>query len=213
MKENGKFIYFGKYPQSLSYGENNANETVIVNGQKYLLEEIKWRVLKKYEDKVLLFSEYVLDSKVFSKDTNEYDNSFIRNWLNNDFINKAFTETEKEMILTTYIENKSSEDNPLFSSDIDLDYFPTNDKIFLLSIDDITNEEYGFPTHQGETSTRIKKATDYAVAKGYEDWYYLRTPSSVYPYKVSVVAEEGDIYWDDVSHNGCGVAMAMWIKL
>lgn len=213
MQINSKFVYFGKYPQSICLDNETNKETITVNETKYFVEEIKWRVLKKCENKALLFSEYILDTKIFNETTNEYENSYIRKWLNNEFLNNAFTQNEQEKILTTFIESKEQTDNPLFSSDIELNRNPTNDKIFLLSIKDITNDDYGFPEHQGETSTRIKKATAYAKTLGFEGWYYLRTPSSIYPYSISVVSSEGDVYWDDVCHNGCGIAMAMWIKL
>ncbi len=213
MQISSKFVYFGKYPQNICLENNTSKQTIIEEGQMYFVEDIKWRVLTKCKDKALLFSEYILDTKIFNADTNEYENSYIRKWLNNEFYNKAFTQIEQETILTTQIENKEMTNNPLFSNDNDLNRNPTNDKIFLLSINDITNEDYGFPEHQGETAARIKKATAYAKALGFEGWYYLRTPSSIYPYSVSVISEEGDIYWDDVSHKGCGIAMAMWIKL
>lgn len=213
MKVESKFIYFGRYPQSRCVEVNPSNKTISIGEEMFLLEPIKWRVLKKCENKALLFSEYILDTQIFNKDTNEYEISNIRNWLNNDFLDIAFTKEEQEEILRTHQENKENRDNPLFSSDIDLNRNPTNDKIFLLSIEDITNEDYGFPSHQGETATRIKKPTKYAETQGAENWYYLRTPSSIYPYSVAVITEEGDIFWDNVSHNGCGIAMAMWVKL
>ena len=61
----------------------------------------------------------------------------------------------------------------------------TTDKVFLLSLQEATNSEYGFGAYSEEDSTRIRVTTDYAKAtgayqgdpsKGYGGWWWLRSP-------------------------------------
>lgn len=122
-----------------------------------------------------------------------YEHSTIRNYLNGlggwkdrGLIDRMFTETSKALISITEVVNdgESTQDhlkNELKPADgtvknsndelVDYTCANTNDKLFLLSINDITNEEYGFaPTTElkgydyPNLDTRKKYGTDYALA-------------------------------------------------
>ena len=66
----------------------------------------------------------------------DYANSSIRQWLNNDFYNTAFSSSEKSKIVTAEYENKST-----YSSKYDSE--TTYDKITLLSYWDAEDINYG----------------------------------------------------------------------
>ena len=117
--------------------------------------EIEWQVLAIENGWMLLISRYALD-------TQPYHNTFanvtwetcsLRRWLNNDFLNKAFNEKEKEAILAGLVSNGSYHDGSWITNEIDIDSWQptmdlkefgesgrqvfgssgTEDKVFLLS--------------------------------------------------------------------------------
>ena len=81
------YVTLGQYEQ-----DNNLS-----NGP----EEIEWLVLAIVDQKALLVSKYGLDTKPFNEIRKEitWENSTIRNWLNNEFYNNAFSSSEKNKII------------------------------------------------------------------------------------------------------------------
>ena len=107
-------LWFGKYPQKQITQEDGAiysvlkneinwdlNNDVIINGSKYhktennyfKYEPIKWRVLHYENSEAFLLADAILDSQPYHSENEEIDweKSSIRAWLNNEFINKAFS--------------------------------------------------------------------------------------------------------------------------
>ena len=67
----------------------------------YQGEPVEWRVLDKKDGEILLLSEYGLDILPFDDSGSGsiiWENSSIRNWLNNEFYNSTFSEEEQENI-------------------------------------------------------------------------------------------------------------------
>ena len=124
--EVGDYVKFGNYPQTAE-GEE---------------QPIEWQVLAKEGNKMLVLSKYGLDAKRFDSSSQNWGNSEIRQWLNNDFYDKAFNEKEKKSIIFSNL------------SDVD-----TIDRVFLLSKD----EAEKFFANDEE---RKCKATEYAVKNG-----------------------------------------------
>ncbi|MBN1777921.1 MAG: hypothetical protein JW811_07345, partial [Clostridiales bacterium] len=118
----GELVLFGQYEQDNDNG----------NGMEY----ITWRVLDSDENKALLISVYNLDCGKYHEqfEAVTWENATLRSWLNNDFLNTAFTQQEQESIVTATISN---EDSFLFGTDGGLD---TQDQVFLLSLTEV--EEY-----------------------------------------------------------------------
>ena len=159
-----------------------------VNGEKYAIAEkslmyyegyyvfkfepIKWRVLSVKDGKAFLLSEYGLDRQEYDTNLSSYilytgngtttwEESTIRSWLNDYFISMAFTETEKKLIKQASIKNKS---NPTYGTD---GGEKTKDKIFLLSINDVTNKKLGFSTDLNLADNERECAvTAYASCRG-----------------------------------------------
>ena len=190
----GGIIKLGKYKQS---GKNENPE------------DIEWQVLDRQGDKVLVISKYGLDCKQYNETNKDimWENCMLRKWLNNDFINAAFTAEEKTMIPTVTV---SADKNPNYSTN------PgnvTQDKMFLLSIAEA--KEY-FASNE----ERKCNATEYAGAQGaYTDssqncWWWLRSPAS-HQNCASSVAIFGDVrlYGNLVSNAYGAVRPAMWIDL
>lgn len=89
--KTGEIITFGKYPYA-------------ANGKEMPIE---WIILDRKGSKALLISRYGLDykqynDKVIGKNIG-WANSTIRKWLNGDFMNKAFSNKEKQSIVKTFV--------------------------------------------------------------------------------------------------------------
>lgn len=62
-------------------------------------EPIKWNILEQKDNKVLIISSLILDAHEFGSDnTNDYELSDIKQWLNGTFYNTAFSQYQKNMI-------------------------------------------------------------------------------------------------------------------
>lgn len=172
-------ITMGVYPQSES-GDNKA---------------ISWDILKKEDDKALIVSHYILDSKRFDDDSSDYKESEIRAWLNDEFYNNAFTSEEKAKILTTSVVQGAE------------------DKLFLLSTSEVM--EY-YPKHK----SRIAPRTKYSKAQGLFDnetsngCYWLRTANYDTQYEeADIIIYDGTLAADFVYLNFYGVRPACWVAL
>lgn len=175
-------IYFGTYKQS-SNGSGGYNT-----------DPIKWRVLSNASGQLFLLSDQNLD--VFQYHTEREDvtweTSTMRSWLNgydaasniggsngidytgDNFLDNAFSAKEQTAIVETAVVNDANTDYDTDGGN------NTNDRIFLLSIEETYNRNY-FPTY-----TNFSTNTDYVAAggklgsdmygAGEADWWWLRSP-------------------------------------
>ena len=198
----GSYVAFGKYEQDNS----------LINGK----EDIEWLVLDREGTNLLLISRYALDCKNFNEGNADitWENCSLRRWLNQTFINGAFSVQEQKVIQTV---NVSADKNPDFDISSGNN---TTDKIFVLSI----TEAYNYFSYD---SMRQCNPTDYAVAQGvYPDnnymkdsrptcWWWLRTPGDV-ANSAAGVRNDGSIgmdgfYFKDI--NDFAVRPALWVNV
>lgn len=164
-----------------TYQDDNGYTYGNVYWFKY--EPIEWRVLDP--DTGMVMSETVIDSQEYNnyiiknigshlgrkQRANNYAYSSIREWLNDDFYNVAFSADEQNVIEYMELDNSACSDSlDAYGSE------STYDKIYLLSYDDALNMDYGF----GSSSDRATGSSEYAKCQGvldkgnYSDWW-LRT--------------------------------------
>ena len=154
----GSVITFGRYPQTES-GE---------------ILPIKWRVLEVKDGKAFLLADKGLDAVQYNTEHEEitWKTSSIRQWLNTDFYNAAFNDSEKSRIAITVLKNPDDPKNGTKGGG------DTRDRIFLLSLD----EAEWYLMYNAE---RILKPTSYAVKRGawvdeksQSTWWWLRSPGN-----------------------------------
>lgn len=148
-------VYFGNYIQK----DTNGDGKVTDEDEK---QPIKWRVLSVEEDgTALLLADKLLDMQPFDKNGKiDWEECTLRTWLNSTFLNAAFTEAEQEVIAETELETESAA--------------TVTDNIYLLSLEEVSNPEYGFhPLIDCESNTRKAEGTDLAV---FNNIWWLRTP-------------------------------------
>lgn len=189
----GDYVIFGSYEQD--------NDTT--NGN----ENIEWLVLEVEDDRMLVISKYALDCKQYNVLYVEttWETSNIRKWLNNNFINIAFSGDEKSIISTTTI---PADKNPKYNTKPGSD---TQDQVFLLSISEVQK-------YFDDQYSRECVPTEYAVENGADiredncKWW-LRTVGRT---KFSVL---GVGFYGEVADNGIDITKsysvrpAMWIDL
>lgn len=192
----GEYITLGAYEQ-----DNNT-----ANGK----EAIEWLVLDVQDNKALVISKCALDCRQYHTEMTDvtWENCQLRTWLNSDFLDSAFTDSEAEKILSATVTADYSED---FGTDPGND---TQDKIFLLSI---TEAEKYFEN----PAERCCTATEYAKAQGVWDgspngncWWWMRSPGRYQRYATYInhngnVSEDGDY----VNYGDNAVRPAMWIEI
>ena len=202
-------VYFGNYYQSDATGNTK--------------DPIKWRVLSVDGDDAFLMADQNLDAKPYNTffTSVTWETCTLRSWLNgygasdnveetdyssNNFLNTAFTAEERAAIRQTAVVN---EDNPYYGTEGGND---TQDKVYLLSIAEASNAEYGFnSTFDTKSKTRVSTNTAYTAGKsgmnsvGAADDWWLRSPGN-YSYSASRVPDYGygysynnNVYNEDVA--------------
>ncbi len=197
--EIGDTIILGHYEQ-----DNNASNKK---------EPIEWTVLDydAENNKALLISHYGLDVPAYNTMDNEitWEKCTLRTWLNQNFLDVAFTSKEKSAILTTSVDNSSKQGYKEFISKSGNN---TQDKIFVLSY----HEAFDLYFHSDHA--RVSKPTAYAVARGaYESsngscWWLLRSPGSSLNYAAGIFSD-GLCYSFDVVNTTCAIRPAFWLNL
>ena len=169
---------------------------------------------------------------------NNWEYCFLRGWLNETFYNEVFNNLQKEIIKTMKLDNSARSCNPNeypkyygYGENAGKNKFAdqckdTDDKIFLLSLRDVTTTAYGFKKDVlAEDSARNLQASDFAKLHGapmntndkkYVTWY-TRSPAPAngnqgYATFVLDRHAKGAIDSIDLVPDG-GVVPALWITL
>ena len=176
-------IYFGSYYQSSSEFK----------------EPIKWRVLSVEGNDAFLLADTNLDIMNYDSEFADrtWEQCILRSWLNgydstenvngidytnNNFIDVAFSKDEQNAIFNTYVVNDDNEFGMKGGND-------TVDKDFLLSINEIFTEKYGFLSTNDYDAAKQGFNTQYIAsggtshynpnnipAAGKRAYWYLRSP-------------------------------------
>ena len=207
----GQTVLFGHYEQ----------DNILENGA----EPVEWQVLTVQNDRALLLSKNALDFRAMNDHFVQmiWENSGMRQWLNNDFYYRVFTESEKSQIIAVFNENP---DNVQFGTD---GGNVTEDRVFLLSYDEIMrylpagNRTCGVTDYARAQSQYIASQRIYDKAgminRGYAVWW-LRTPGMAPGYFMTVGSDvnlEGngpfslEYHSSDISYDD--VRPALWVKI
>lgn len=186
-------------------------------------ERIKWRVMQNNGSNLLLVSDKALDDKEYNKlGENDFaftpvtwETSTLRQWLNSSFYAAAFSGREQEAILEQTLTNEDHENGTEGGND-------TRDKVYLLSLREAANSDYGFCQEYKDKYTRSREmaASDYAYIIG--AWvsdnidytgtsYWLRSPGNSES-KAAFVSYVGYILQDLQATEDEGVVPALTIS-
>ena len=158
-KAVGSIVTFGAY-------EQDGDPT---NGA----EPVEWIVLDVQDGKSLLISKYGLDARPYHEDGKTdvtWETCDLRAWLNNEFLNTAFSIEEQDRIPTAIV---PAERNPKFDTDPGKD---TQDKVFLLSIQDANQYFASDADRQCKPTETVAQKCAPDEESGCCSWW-LRSPS------------------------------------
>lgn len=157
---------------------------------------IKWRVIDVKDKKVLIITDSIFRLLPFDKKHEDSDyiplweNSGIRKWLNEDFLNMFLSEDERKRVIDSNIHN----DNVKKYDDSIVEAHDTEDKVFLLS-----EEEAKIYFHDNDERCCEKC-----------NWMLRTTTNS---YSVKNIDYTGEVNGVSGYDGYVGIRPAMWIKL
>jgi len=148
-KTVGSIVTFGRYEQ------DNQTE----NGP----EAIEWIVLDVEGDKALLLSKYGLEPIQYHKKYVRitWENCTLRSWLNDTFLNTAFTPEEQTAVLLTEVDNSPAQCYGKWTTPSGNN---TQDRVFLLSYAE-ANKYFDATWENGANEKSRAAMTPYAVAR------------------------------------------------
>ena len=168
-KKDTRYEFEGKFYYNVQ--ENKFNKRVFEHERAdgsynfYTVEPLQWIEIYTNEKYSVLISKNIIDAKMFNLDRNAHRNSrnnqlkpandwevsYIRRWLNNDFYYDAFDDKEISFIQYAQISNALSSGYVDYAQDRE----STKDMVFLISHEEIYRVGHG-----------CAKVTDYARARG-----------------------------------------------
>lgn len=188
-------VWFGNYWQEDTNGDGVADQ----NDAK---QPIKWRVLSVDGDDAFLLADKNLDCRPYNVTDRgvTWETCTMRSWLNgygleeniegrdyssnNSFLANAFSAEEQSAIQITNVVNNDVHDAEGGND--------TQDKVYLLSLDEVTNPVYRFsPNVDQKDENRRTENTGYARAQGADGvdgrgYWWLRSPGITSNYAASV---------------------------
>ena len=192
-------------------------------------EESEWIVLDVQDGKSLLLSRYLLDAVPYhtkSKNMTWKDCS-LRKWLNQEFLEAAFTEGEQEVSLVTEVDNSKKQGWKKWKKT--KGGKNTKDRIFLLSFAE-ANQYLGVSREGSDNPLAWAEVTEYALRKGayfvpleglsslwnegdpaYGCWW-LRSPGYV-QYDAADVNQKGTLIDNSVISEETCIRPAFWLDL
>ena len=195
----------------------------VTYGETYYfkVETIRWRILSEDGETAIILCDSIIAKHRYDDSSNNYANSEIRQWLNDTFYETAFTELQREMILTTNVDNSVASTGYSSNSYACED---TEDKIFLLSYKEATNSAYGFSTsYSTYDEARRMQTSDYCRATGVymntlsgyygNGVWWLRSPDSDISFRARYVRSDGDVGYGEARGSNRGVVPALQIRL
>lgn len=163
------------------------------------LEDIQWRVLAIQDGNALLLSDRALEAMSFNGTYGQtsWKNSSARSWLNDEFLNTAFTEQEQEIIVETQTEKGCNDHVFLLSYTEATRYLRSEDSRICEPTNHVASQEADAPT------TRETK-------NGTAVWWWLRSMAEDNS-QAYFVNFEGKIYTNMVGNNYLSLRPAIWV--
>lgn len=176
-------------------------------------EPIEWIVIKTEKDKAYVVSKYILDQKQYGTTNgtqeiqNQWSNSALRAWLNDEFFENVFSADEKLRILPTITSQRDS----------------ASDYVFCITREELLEYDLGV----AETTAYARANGVYGLyetvnGSGLEGFYWLRMADdfdvNIHPTEVLIETytkkiEHTEILWAAIDRTDIGVRPAMWIEV
>jgi hypothetical protein len=160
-------------------------------GSRFTVENVTWRVLDRRDGRLLIIRERIHSTRPYHQPGGDitWEHCTLRQWLNTEYLNSlplSWASRIVEVINQNPIDPKLGTEG----------YNVTNDKVFLLSID--------------EANRYFKDDNDRAA----DYWWWLRSPGDNAD-RAAIVLSDGYVNaaGNDVDYGNCGVRPALWLNL
>lgn len=194
--------------EAFAYEKFQVGNTV--NFGQYEGEPLSWRVLDLACGRALLISDKGIESLPYNEEWAmiTWEECTIRKWLGEDFFDAAFTDEEKPRILTTRVLNC---DNDYYHTKGGND---TDDKVFLLSIDEVKRYFDRDPDRRTQATEHVKSKGAYVSGTGNCCWW-LRSRGYNGDQYAGFVYDDGVVYvsGDLVYNSGFVVRPVIWVEV
>ena len=199
----GSYVYFGMY-------DTDSDDTA---------EPVKYRVLdsnttvfsgNSNKATMLLDCNSVLwsgndPSSAFDADSDVWEDSDIREYLNGTFLSNSFSIVEQNAIASSIKDNIHNTDG---TAPNHLPYVPlAGDKVFFLDASEVTNESYGYVNSIFQAKNRSK------TGAGINYWWLRSANTDYNMFASGCVSNTGMIYDTGVTYNTVGVSPALNVNL
>ncbi len=197
----GDYVTFGQYFQT----DENGSEK----------EPVEWLVMDQQGEYIFVVSRYALNVMAFNEtmDGTAWGNSTLREWLNNDFLQTAFTADEQEAIQVTEVDLSEAQGQKGWNS-AGRAGGSTQDKIFLPSSAEV--EQYLLPN--GWHLCPVTAYSSGAEQKGAKTvdgqktcLYWLR--NAAFKNNAGVVDATGKINTSMMNYKFGAVRPVMWVDI
>jgi hypothetical protein len=192
-----KNFRFGSYPETAEGGK----------------KPITWLVLKCEYDRALVISEKLIDVQPYNDklESVTWETASLKKWMNEEFMELAFREDEKERVLMACNQNPDNEGNGTDGG------YPTWDRVFALSIEEARRyfEDNGARAAEVTPYAESKRArcekANYRHSMG---WWWLRSPGLNGDIAAGVNYDGGvDVDGFGVGNSSVFVRPAFWLHL
>lgn len=198
----GEIVRLGTYPQAAE-GADDA--------------PIEWQVLACDGQRALLISRYALETRPY--DVQEMDatweNCTLREWLNSEFLDRAFTPDQRACILLSDVDNGRAQGYGGYAADGGED---TRDRIFLLSYSEAWTYFDGNGARMCDVTGRALEqgaftGSSYRTGGRTVGWWWLRSPGPGRMYTANVRLDGSRGYSNSINGEHGTVRPAMWVDL
>ncbi|MDE6727001.1 MAG: tetratricopeptide repeat protein, partial [Oscillospiraceae bacterium] len=188
------------------------------NFRLYLMEmgyagdfDIDWKVIRRDGTRVLAVSEKIIDVREFGGEN--WSESALRQWLNNNFYNTCFTDSEKAMIPTVTVTTPDNKTTKINGGP------DTKDKVFLLSEQEVFEYLYSERSIKPSFSEwSLEKYKLKMVEEEYRDHYrfqttYWWTRSPGHLHDMTYITSDFTPFYYAKPDKMYGVRPAIWIEM
>jgi len=188
----GQSLFFGHYEQD--YYLDHYPEEHLDNGT----EPIEWVILEANDTSLMLVSKYPLTTMAYTNSESDvsWENSSLRSWLNNEFLQEAFFPDESAVI--EWVDNNNGKDqhNAYWVND---GAASTHDRVYILS----------YQEYQHYASDKAVELSDYFLRDDVNEDCWLRSPGKNQR-EVSCEKDGGIV--SKAATDICGIRPVIWIS-
>lgn len=199
-------IYTAKIGDTVKYGSYEQDGDV-ENGK----EEMEWTVIDIKNNRLFLINNYCIENIAYNDEFADitWEECSLREWLNSEFLNTAFTDEESAKIVATRLSNQK---NPSFR--VPKGGKNTTDRVFVLSYYEAKFYLKSDDMIHVKATEYVKQKHAHFNAETGNAWWWLRTPGSANTSAITNhFTKQYSTIGAQINHSSYTVRPCIWIQL